>query len=128
MSEPPSSISEEDSPLEGREPSGGLEEPLPPLPSRGRRRTIRLERSPAGDGVGVFSIRAGKDCHFYTFREILCEIGGRGFAVHRLGLGTLYHVRAGRPNECSCECLGFLAHGHCRHILGLLALIRAGKV
>jgi len=85
-------------------------------------RTIRLLRSPSQDGVGVFSIEDRRRLTHYTFHEIPCEIGGRGFALHKLGLGTLYHVRIGKPSECSCECLGFLAHGICRHVLGLLAL------
>ncbi len=89
-------------------------------------RTIRLVRSPAADGVGVFSITADRQTHHYTIHEIRCDIGGRGFAVHRLGLGTLYHVRVGRPADCSCECLGFLYRGKCRHILGLRALVQQG--
>jgi hypothetical protein len=89
-------------------------------------RTISLTRSPTADGVGVFRITVGGRSQFYTFREIRCDIGGRGFAVHRLGLGSLYHVRVGRPEECSCECLGFLSRTSCRHVLGLRALIRQG--
>ena len=91
-------------------------------------RSIRLIRPATLDGVGVLSITAGKVTAFYTFHEIPCDIGGRGFAVHRLGLGNLYHVRIGRRVDCSCECLGFLAHGRCKHILGLLALTRHGKI
>ena len=34
-----------------------------------------------------------------TLLQLPCDIGGRGFAVHRLGLGTLYHVRVGSPAE-----------------------------
>lgn len=98
-----------------------------PAPAKPKR-TIRLVRAPADDGVGVFSITAGDKTVHYTIREIRCDIGGRGFAVHRLGLGHLYHVRVGRPQDCSCECKGFLYHGYCRHILGLLALIREGKL
>ena len=89
-------------------------------------RSIRLIRSPDIDGIGVFRIAVGEDASFYTLHEIPCEIGGRGFAVHKLGLGELYHVRVGRRQDCSCECLGFLYRGKCRHILGLLALIRQG--
>jgi hypothetical protein len=89
-------------------------------------RTIRLVRPPDRFGVGVFSVRVGEETAHYTLREIRCDIGGRGFAVHKLGLGRLYHVRVGRRVDCSCECLGFLAHGRCRHVLGLLALIRRG--
>jgi hypothetical protein len=83
-------------------------------------------RSPAHDGVGVFSVTATDGITFYALHELRCDIGGRGFAVHRLGLGTLYHVRIGRPAECSCECKGFLYRSQCRHVLGLLALMRAG--
>ena len=91
-------------------------------------RRIRLIRPPSIDGVGVFGIFVKDRATFYAVREIPCEIGGRGFAVHRLGLGPLYHVRVGHPRDCSCECLGFLAHGKCRHIQGLLALIRRGRL
>jgi hypothetical protein len=89
-------------------------------------RVIRLVRPTTIDGVGVFSVRAGNRTTSYTLHEIRCDIGGRGFAVHRLGLGELYHVRVGEPEDCSCECLGFLRHGRCRHILGLLALVKRG--
>ena len=89
-------------------------------------RTIRLVRPTTLDGVGVFFVRVGKSCTYYTLHEIPCEIGGRGFEVHRLGLGQLYHVRVGDPRDCSCECLGFLRHGRCRHVLGLLALVKRG--
>ncbi len=89
-------------------------------------RVIRLERPITSDGVGVFSVRVGRRTTFYTLHEIRCDIGGRGFEVHRLGPGELYHVRVGRPADCSCECLGFLRHGRCRHVLGLLALVERG--
>jgi hypothetical protein len=89
-------------------------------------RVIRLIRPTTLDGVGVFSVRAGTRTTFYTLHEIRCDIGGRGFEVHRLGLGQLYHVRVGGPPDCSCECLGFLRHGRCRHVLGLLALVKRG--
>ncbi len=88
-------------------------------------RVIRLVR-PAADGVGAFLVRVGDRTTYYTVHEIPCDIGGRGFEVHKLGLGTLYHVRVGRPDDCSCECLGFLRYGRCRHVLGLLALVAEG--
>ena len=91
-------------------------------------RSIRLVRPPTHDGVGAFCVRTGRETTFYTFCEIACAIGGRGFIVHRLGLGTVYHVRVGDRPDCSCECLGYLAHGRCKHILGLLALVRGGQV
>src|SRR5262245_40468533 len=92
------------------------------------RRTVCLVRSPAADGIAVVHLAVGKEEAFYAVREFPCEIGGRGFAVHRLGLGTLYHARVGAPEDTSCECKGFLRHGHCKHTRGLLALIDAGKL
>lgn len=74
----------------------------------------------------MFCISEGVKSQFYTFREIPCDIGGRGFGVHRLGQGTLYHVRVGKPEDRSCECMGFLRWGHCKHVAGLLALIKQG--
>lgn len=87
------------------------------------RRTICLVREPDATGIGVFCLITSKKTEFYVFREIPSEIGGRGFALHRLGVGTLYHTRVGEPAECDCDCLGFLAHGTCKHVLGLRALI-----
>jgi len=91
-------------------------------------RSIRLIRAPGTDAPGVFAIDTKKESSFYVFHEIPCAIGGRGFAVHRLGLSDLYHVRIGSRSECSCECLGFLANGNCKHILGLLALAEHGLI
>jgi hypothetical protein len=85
-------------------------------------------RRPGPDGVGILCITRDRRSTYYVFHEIRCDIGGRGFAVHRLGLGHLYHVRIGRPRDCACDCLGFLRHGHCKHVLGLSALIGHGLV
>jgi hypothetical protein len=86
------------------------------------KRTIRLLRPQSGNDAGIMTITTAKQMHYYVFKEIPCAIGGRAFALHRLGLGNLYHVRVGTPEECSCECLGFLHHRKCKHVLGLLAL------
>jgi hypothetical protein len=97
-------------------------------PRAQKARTIRLARPATIDGVGVFCVTVGESMTIYTLREIPCEIGGRGFEVARLGLGTLYHVRVETLEDSSCECLGFLRHGYCKHVLGLAALIQAEKV
>jgi hypothetical protein len=86
-------------------------------------RVIRLIQRPGRDGVGVFSITKDHRTYYYAFKEIPCDIGGRGFGVHRLGLANLYHVRVGTAHESSCDCLGFLSRGRCKHVHGLAALI-----
>lgn len=93
--------------------------------SKTPRRTIRLEQAPDSRGVGVFSISEKSKQHWYAYREIPSEIGGRGFIVHKLGFAPAYCVLVGEPRECTCECLGFYAHNRCKHIDGLTALIRA---
>ena len=92
------------------------------------KRTIRLIRPPDAAGVGVVCLTHRAKQAFYAFQEIPCAIGGRGFAIHRLGLSELYHVRVGAPADCSCECLGFLAHGNCKHIQGLKILVEHGAI
>ena len=96
---------------------------MPPEVAARAPRTIRLLRAPRPTDAGILSITSDRRTTYYVFREIACAIGGRGFAVHRLGLGNLYHVRVGAPRESSCECLGVLRHGRCKHIQGLSALI-----
>jgi SWIM zinc finger len=93
-----------------------------------RERTVRLLCPPGDDGVGVFSISEGTKESYYTFREVPCDIGGRGFALHRMGLGPLYHVRVGTARDYSCECLGFLRHGRCKHLAALITLVETGQV
>ena len=91
-------------------------------------RCIRLLRAPSERDAGLLAITAKGKTSFYVFREVPCAIGGRGFVMHRLGLGNIYHVRVGAPVECSCECMGFFRHGKCKHIHGLLALVGHGMI
>lgn len=98
------------------------------VPRSRQPRVIRLIHPLDHHGVGAFYIKTDRGFAFYTIREIPCEIGGRGFVVHLMGLGTLYHVRVGVPNDCTCECKGFLYRSYCRHTLGLEALIAQGKL
>lgn len=91
-------------------------------------RVIRLVRPPDAIGVGVFAIIDKKDAQFYVFKEIPCDIGGRGFIVHRLGLGEVYNVRIGDLADSTCECMGFLRHGKCKHVSGLFALVGHGVI
>ncbi len=91
-------------------------------------RSIKLLRRPTPEAVGIFCIVLNDEPTSYVFREIRCEIGGRGYVVHRIGLGDVYYVRTGAPHECSCECWGFLSQSCCKHILGLLALEKRGLI
>lgn len=68
-------------------------------------------------GDDLLSIDKG----FYHYLEIPCDIGGRGFELRKVGNPESYHVRVG--DEVSCECLGFLRHNACKHVMALTALV-----
>jgi hypothetical protein len=86
--------------------------------------SVRLVRPPDATGVGIMCLRRRSVEAYYAFREMPCAIGGRGFAVHRVDPSELYYVRIGKPEECSCECMGFLRHGNCKHVQGILRLVQ----
>ncbi len=91
-------------------------------------RSVQLVRDPAVNGVGIMCLTDRKGESFYAFHEIPCEIGGRGFCVHRIGMEQLYHVRIHGAVESTCECMGYLSHGRCRHIFALQALLQEGRL
>ncbi len=81
------------------------------------KRTLTVLRRPLGDRPGRvrISVRRGS-------RDLLCEYdfahraaeGGTHFRLKKDD-GSVYDVLlAGR--ERSCDCMGFLRHGHCKHI------------
>jgi hypothetical protein len=64
------------------------------------------------------------------FLDLVPSDLGPAYLVEKRDYGTddghRYHVLLGeRP---SCECLGFLHYGHCRHVLALAALVAAGRL
>ncbi len=96
-----------------------------PKPQRG----IRLEVRPEGDGLGIVRITVGKRHDDYLLTPIPSDFG-RGFTVEKVGLTVNdppYHVNVDGDKR-SCECKGFLHHGHCEHADGLAALIAAGRL
>jgi SWIM zinc finger len=92
-------------------------------------RFVRLMVSPAVDGTGVVRLTVAKKADDY-FLTLLPADFGRGFKVEKIGLDcreSAYAVNIDADKR-SCECKGFLRHGHCKHADGLAALIAAGKL
>ena len=92
-------------------------------------RSIRLELRPEDNGLGIVRINIGKE-HANYFLTLLPADFGRGFKVEKIGLtcnDPPYHVNIDGDTK-TCECKGFLRHGHCKHSDGLAALIAAGKL
>src|SRR5436305_11797534 len=64
---------------------------------------------------------AAVDVH-YHLTAVPCQLGGLGFEVAHLEIdgGWYYHVRLDGPAS-TCDCRGFEAHRHCKHVESLLA-------
>ena len=91
-------------------------------------RTIRLALKPFEGNPGVVSITVGKDAADYFLSAVPADFG-TGFKLEKIGGGETYHVNlAADPKQHSCECKGFGRWAHCKHVDGLAALQRAGRL
>jgi hypothetical protein len=89
-------------------------------------RSIRLAVRPEFNGLGIVQIAVGKEQADYFLTLIPAEFG-KGFKVEKIGLHAndpAYHVNIDGDKR-SCECKGFLRHGHCKHADGLAELVAA---
>jgi hypothetical protein len=100
--------------------------PKPRKPRPKLARTAQLHIRPEGDAPGAVELAVGKASAAYLITEIPADCG-RGFAVEKITDGTAYAVNIDADRR-SCECKGFLHHGHCKHGDGLAALIAAGRL
>ncbi len=87
-------------------------------------RTARLLIAPEPGRPAAVELTVGKRSDAYLVTEIRTDQGGRAFSTAKAGSGETYHVRIDGTRG-SCECKGFLHHGHCKHVAGLAALIAA---
>jgi hypothetical protein len=89
-------------------------------------RTIRLTLKPFEGNPGVVQITVGKDSADYFLSTVPADFG-TGFRLEKIGGTETYHVNLS-PDGHSCECKGFGRWGRCKHVEGLAALKRAGRL
>ena len=91
-------------------------------------RSVRLV-SQAATGAFAFCVSQGKAQDRYVGTPVPADFG-TGYRVEKAGEPQSdYHVLlADAPGSHSCECLGWLRHGRCRHVSSILALKSAGKI
>src|SRR5262249_34063906 len=87
-------------------------------------RSIRLCVQPHEQGPGVLRITVGGKETDYLLSLIPSDFG-KGFRLEKVGAEETYHVNLNVP-ESSCDCKGYLHHGHCKHVAGLAAVVAAG--
>jgi hypothetical protein len=81
-----------------------------------------------GTGVACFTEGGAGDDYLVT---AMPADFGRAFEVVKLCPeegNPSYHVLLAADGTYSCECKGFLSWDRCRHVSGLLQLLRAGKL
>ena len=89
-------------------------------------------------GYGAVEIVVGRELACYLLKSIPCDLGQGmvGFELEKVcpaaehqGEMPVYHVVLDKARgHHSCECLGHLHHSHCKHVDGLLALDKAGRL
>jgi hypothetical protein len=89
-------------------------------------RFIRLCVKPCDGAPGVVRISVGSKSNDYFLTPVAADFG-KGFLLEKIGAEESYHVNL-NDERSSCECKGFLAHGHCKHRDGLAALAAAGRL
>ena len=96
-------------------------------------RRIRVLHPISAESAGVIAITVGKDENVYAVRPLPSDFGTafrliKGELVEEPDEQTLRLRDAGQYDVClngahsTCECKGFLHHGHCKHVDGLTTL------
>jgi hypothetical protein len=103
-------------------------------PARTRKPVARHCRvSAAVNGCFAVELTVGKSRTAY-YMEPLASDFGRAFRLTKFGAtpgtdeaASAYEVCLDSPGS-DCGCKGYLRHGRCKHVEGLLALVAAGKL
>lgn len=87
-------------------------------------RAIRLLLRAAGNQPTIVRITVDRKAALYAVREIVSEIGGRGFEVREISTEETetYQVLVDKLGR-SCTCLGCQQHGACKHADGIAKLV-----
>ena len=98
-------------------------------PAKTKHRVVRILELPDDETPGLLRIDDGRTPAVYWFRCL--DAADQVYELRKFRTPTTYAVRIGRPEDCSCDCPHATWRPNaklCRHIAGLLALRRAGKL
>jgi hypothetical protein len=95
-------------------------------------RHVRLFPAPAAlaevGAASVLVIKEGKRTDVYSVKAIASDFG-QGFEVRKLTgeEDAVYHVLLEREGK-SCDCVGHLRYGYCRHATEVARLVESGEL
>jgi hypothetical protein len=85
-------------------------------------RSICWLSRPTAERIGSLQITTGPMTVGYWCRRLPSDFGSAFELTNWLNDETYAVCIDNQTGHHSCECLGFLRHGHCKHVSGLLAL------
>jgi hypothetical protein len=103
-------------------------------------RSVQVVRPIDHKGSGIITIKVGKEANDYGVHLFGADFpgGSIGVELHKDDGETVHHVNLSADRQaCSCDCPGFLHHGHhhngqalvsCKHIDSLLCLLALGHL
>jgi hypothetical protein len=99
-------------------------------PRKGPKRTYRLGK--AVHGVYPLLLTIGKKRYGYYVFPLASDFG-RAFKLVKFSCdvepdGASEYDVCLDGTRSQCECLGFLRHGHCKHVESLVALVEGGAL
>ncbi|WP_439627425.1 hypothetical protein [Gemmata sp.] len=87
--------------------------------------------APETPAAGTLLIESPTRQAEYLVEEFPAGWQGRGFQLSKISGGTDadetgYSVFCDPKGRCSCECKGFVRHGHCRHAEAVASCVKEG--
>jgi hypothetical protein len=90
-------------------------------------RTARLVVPPIEGHAGVLRLSTGNDHTDYVLQRLAADFG-TAYRLDKVDGPEEYNVNLDHGERSTCECLGFLAHGRCKHVEALQVLTAAGRL
>ena len=97
------------------------------VPTTSRARNAATPETAYAFARGRLTIAKGRKAEAYRVAEFTPDLPGRAFTLTKPG-GDRYACLVANAQDGLCECRGFDAQGHCKHLDTLRAMLAAGEL